>query len=311
MSARTDAVASAIPGIGSERNGRDAKKTPRTRSGSSEQWSPLQTSRLSSKTDSVGHAERGLPRHAIAGAVRDDQVRDEPGIEAAVHLLAPEDARDGAVAVLRVGQRGEPVDELRPQRLVRGAGRDDPARLAAGEVDVDVAEPHRVGPRLRPVDRLPELPAGEEGLEVLPPCASLQHEVAVLDQPRVVVDRAAPRREAVVGQDDEDVLGLERLRRVGRRSRPSPRRTSRPRRRTSPRAPRRTPGAAGRGSARTRAPRGRGTRSSGRAAGRRRRAGRRGSCARSRPSAARPRGTRPREACPTGSTTCRSPSPSS
>src|SRR6266508_4099377 len=53
-SARRAAVASVMPGTRETEKGRDAKKTPRTRSGSSEQWSPLHTSRLSSKTEPVG-----------------------------------------------------------------------------------------------------------------------------------------------------------------------------------------------------------------------------------------------------------------
>src|SRR5262249_2573093 len=42
-SERTDAVTSAIPGTGLARKGLDANRIPRTRSGSSEQWSPDQT----------------------------------------------------------------------------------------------------------------------------------------------------------------------------------------------------------------------------------------------------------------------------
>ncbi len=67
----------------------------------------------------------------------------------------------------------------------------------------------------------------------------------------------------------------------------------------------------GRGTARTRAPRGRGTRSSGRAAATSPPAARAGSCGPARRSAGRPRGTPPRRACRLRSTRCRSPSPSS
>ena len=54
MRARTEAVTSAMPGGFAVRKGLEAKKIPFTSSGSSEQWSPLHTSRLSSKTVSVG-----------------------------------------------------------------------------------------------------------------------------------------------------------------------------------------------------------------------------------------------------------------
>ena len=120
---------------GSAWKGFDEKKTPRTRSGSSEQWSPLQTSRLSSKTLSGRHAERGLPRDAVARPVRDDQVGDQARIEAPVDVLALEDARDRPLAVLRIGQRRQPRDQLAraaprtPRRARRSPSASRPRRL--------------------------------------------------------------------------------------------------------------------------------------------------------------------------------------
>ena len=105
--------------------------------------------------------------------------------------------------------------DLLAHGLVLGARRDDPLALAPLEVDVDVAEAHRVGLRLRPVHVRPELALPEEHLEVgLLAVAARQRHEAVLDEPRVVVHRPPPRREAVVGEDDEDVVRAELLHRV-------------------------------------------------------------------------------------------------
>src|SRR5207237_4297899 len=131
------------------------------------------------------NAERGLPRDAIPGPIRDDEVRDQARVEPAVHLLAAKHARDRTLAVLRIRQTRQAADELGPERLVRRTRVDDPARLPPPDGQVNVAEPHRVRPRPGPLDAFPELTAREEGLQVLPLRIALERQIPVLDEPGV------------------------------------------------------------------------------------------------------------------------------
>ena len=72
------------------------------------------------------------------------------------------------------------------------------------QVEVDLAEAHRVGLRLRPVHALEELAAAEQVLERLLLALAVHHHVAVLHEPGVEVHLAAERVEAVVRHDHED-----------------------------------------------------------------------------------------------------------
>ncbi len=212
---RIDAGTSAMPGSLPDTSFRFEKRIPGTSAGSSEQWSPRPDLGIVLEHLGRHHAEAALPADPVRHRVRHEEVRDDVGVEGAVGLLAREDPRHGSLPRLRVDEPRQPGDDLLPHLLVFGAGRDDPLPFAPPHVDVDVAETHRVGLRLRPVDVRPEFALPEELLEVgLLPLASGQRHEAVLHEPGVVVHRPAPRGEAVVGEDEERVVRTEGLQRV-------------------------------------------------------------------------------------------------
>ena len=138
-------------------------------------------------------AQRGLPGDAVAVVVGDEEVGDHVRVELAIDLLARQHASHRIISVLGVLHGDELLFQLVLQRVVLGAGIDDAVRLAALQIDVDLAEAHGVGARARPVDVLPELSLVEEHLHVarLDLHAGLERHVAVDDQPGVVVHRFA------------------------------------------------------------------------------------------------------------------------
>ena len=155
-SARTEAVTSAMPGTGARAEGlrseEDASHELRVeRAVVAAPDVPVVLEDLLRRD-----AEGRLPGDAVAGPVGHDEVRDQARVEPAVDLLALEDARDGALARWP-GRSGPSSLAMSSSRSASyGApGVDDPVRLAALQVHVDVAEPHRVRARLATSRRSP------------------------------------------------------------------------------------------------------------------------------------------------------------
>ena len=154
------------------------------------------------------HLVRDLAEHRIVRATRplgvtDDHVGADVEIAAIVVVLVGDEQ---LVHRRLAGRRVDELCQLRPQlvhqrRLLRR--RHDAVLLPAGQIHVQAVEAHSVGACARPVD------VGEQaGVAALP--VVLQHQVALVLEPGVQVERAPPGGEAVVRHDDQDVVGLQR-----------------------------------------------------------------------------------------------------
>ena len=155
-------------------------------------------------------AQRCLPGNAVVQVVRRPQVRDEIGVEIAVHLVSPIDAVHGFFPGLGVGERFQLLFDLGADPVVLGARGDDPVPLASQHVDIDAAEAQGVRLRPVPVHVLEELAGNEEILQRLLLSRAPQDHESVAHQPRVDVERASPGRKAVIGADEEHAVGRER-----------------------------------------------------------------------------------------------------
>ena len=88
-------------------------------------------------------------------------------------------------------------------------GRDDPLLLAALEVQVDPAQPERIGPGPLPVDLAEQVAGGLARLD-----AVAQRQKAVVVQPGVQVNAAPEAVESVIGERDEQRLVVAELERL-------------------------------------------------------------------------------------------------
>ena len=144
------------------------------------------------------HADRAIPGHAVAVVVADDQVGGVALVGTGVQVLGVEGVVDADRGPVLVAQPLPGRDEfaLEGARLV--ARLNDAGGLAALQVEEHAGQAERVRPRARPIHALQPLLAA---VGILP-----EDEVAVVEQPAVQVHAAPERGEAVVRENDQQIV---------------------------------------------------------------------------------------------------------
>ncbi len=155
--------------------------------------------------DVGGHlADSGVPRGAVAVAVTDDQVGRLGGIRTAKQAVGYVNAANADGIALFVTKAGETFGEFALERFGLLARRDDAARLAAFQIQVEAAQSQRIGARAAPVDTAEVWSAFGRPI--------FQDQEAVVAQPGVQVDAAPERAEAVIGENEQRVVSTRGIR---------------------------------------------------------------------------------------------------
>ena len=92
-----------------------------------------------------------------------------------------------------------------------GAGFDDPIFLPPAEIQVHLAQAHRIGLGAAPIGVGKKAALAEQVIKIVLPilrAGILQRHEAILHQPCVGVESLAPGMEAVIGDDDQRTIGL-------------------------------------------------------------------------------------------------------
>src|SRR5688572_18175201 len=147
-------------------------------------------------------AGRALPAVPVAPLGADQQIGRAELLRPRDDAVGDLDLADGPPRRRRIDALLELARDLLGEGVVLGALGDDAGRLATFAVDEEAGEPAAEGPRAAPIDRV-EPVAGRR-------LAVLQHEVAVVAQPRVQIDAAPEVGEPVVGDDHDDGVRVAR-----------------------------------------------------------------------------------------------------
>ena len=122
-----------------------------------------------------------------------------------VAALGTKDGSDGARAELRIDHLQQGVLDLGGERIPFGR-RHDPEPFAATDVDIETVQAEAIGARSAPVDVLEQPGAALRRIS--------EHQVSLLLEPPVQIERPAPRREAVVRHHDQRGAGRHVLQRL-------------------------------------------------------------------------------------------------